>query len=389
MLKKFEKKDKTLASKELLLTAAIALVGVDFAHAESAPEYGLISYKYLDYSDGQSYVPDSYSGASSSTSKNRIKVKAQSLMVMMPIAGEWSLTANYTGDAISGASPEYHSKQLIKLKDHRDAVSLAVTRYLPRGTVTVGVSQSDENDYFSRGFSLLGSVATEDKNTTFNMGVSVSNDEINPTNGKVKDESKRVADFIVGITQVLSVNDVGQLNLGYSSGKGYFSDPYKFNDNRPETKDHFTILGRWKHFFNQTGGSSQLSYRYYQDTYDVKAHTLNLEYAQPFSDGWTFTPSMRLYSQTASEFYIGIDPSNPAYYDLPEMKYSSLDQRLSEYGAVTVGAKISKQLNADWLVDLKYEQYKQKESWALTGNSDGILVPFSFTSIQFGISRRF
>jgi hypothetical protein len=143
-----------------------------------------VSYKYLDYTDGQSYVPDSYSGASTSTSKQRIKVKANSLMVMMPVAGEWSVAASYISDAISGASPEYHSKQLTKLKDHREAVSLAVTRYLPRGTVSVGVNQSDENDYFSRGFSLLGSVATEDKNTTFNAGMAVSNDEINSSCNK-------------------------------------------------------------------------------------------------------------------------------------------------------------------------------------------------------------
>jgi hypothetical protein len=373
----------------LLIAASMSVLGINSAVAESAPEYGSISYKYLDYLDYQSNVPDSYSGASSSTSKKRIKVKAHALLVKIPVAGEWLISGNYVGDSISGASPEYHSKSLVKLKEHRDAGGVSITRYLPRGTLSFGVNQSNENDYFSRTYSLLGTVSTEDKNTTFNAGVSVSNDEISSTNGHVVNEKKRVVDLILGVTQVLTTNDIAQLNIGYSSGSGYFSDPYKFFDNRPDNKNHFTVLGRWNHYIAKTDGSSQLSYRYYKDTYNISAHTVNFDYSQPFEGGWIVTPSFRYYTQTAAKFYIGVDPGAPEFYELPETKYSSLDQRLSEYGAITLGLKVSKQINPDWLIDVKYEEYKQKESWALTGNSDGVLEPFGFRSFQFGITRRF
>jgi hypothetical protein len=385
--KKLEKHHVTQTS--MLLTAAMALPGVNVAHAEIAPEYGVISFKYLDYQDWQGSNTDTSSGASSSYGADRIRVKAESLMVMVPIAGAWSFTGTYTGDAISGASPAYHTSDLRNMDDHRTARNYSVTRYLPRGTVTLGANQSYEHDYISRGFSLQGTVASEDKNTTFNAGIAVSNDEINPSNGRVVDETKHVTDWILGVTQVLTANDIVQLNLGYSAGKGYFDDPYKTGDIRPDSKYHYTFLTRWNHYFKQTDGSSHLSHRYYNDTFGVIAHTLEAEYVQPFGDGWTIEPSARFYTQTAANFYVGIDPLSPAFPNPSSLKYLSLDERLSEFGAVTLGFKIAKRINQDWLVDFKYEQYRQKESWALTGNNDGNLEPFSFRSYQFGITRRF
>lgn len=381
------------STSALLLAAAMALPAINIAHAETAPEHGIISFKYLDYLDSQSSVPDTFSGASSSKNKDRIKVKAQSLLVMLPIAGEWSIAGTYTGDSISGASPSYHSSQLIKIDEHRDAGSLSVTRFLPRGTISVGTNYSHEHDYLSRGFSVQGTVASEDKNTTLNAGIGISNDDINSTNGDAVGKTKHVTDWILGVTQVLSINDIVQLNLGYSDGNGYFSDPYKYYDHRPNSKTHNTVLTRWNHYFKQTDGASHLSYRYYSDSYDVKAHTLSAEYVQPLANGWTVTPLARFYTQTAAKFYVGVDPNVPAFIDIPAVTdptaYISLDQRLSEYGALTLGFKVAKQLNPDWLVDFKYEQYKQKESWALTSHNQGSLEPFSFRSYQIGISRRF
>ena len=58
-------------------------------------------------------------------------------------------------------------------------------------------------------------------------------------------------------------------------------------------------------------------------------------------------------------------------------------------GALTVGLKVSKQLNHDWLVDAKVEFYEQRSQWALSGKADTALAPFSARSIQLGISREF
>lgn len=360
----------------VLLAAALALPSINPAHAETAPERGIISYKYLDYLDSQ-------------PGDDRIKVHASSVMVMTPIAGEWAVSGTYTTDSISGASPAYHTRQLTKMEDFRRAIDLRLTRYLPRGTVAVGTTYSNESDYVSRGLSLQGTVSTEDNNTTFNAGIGISNDEINPSNQAVVGETKQVTDWLWGITQILTAEDIVQLSLGYSKGRGYFSDPYKFLDERPRGRDHSTVLVRWNHHFPQTAGTSHLSYRYYTDTYKIRAHTIATEYIQPLAHGWTITPLARFYTQTAANFFLepgsGSAPPFPAF----DAKFYSLDQRLSEYGAVTLGFKVAKQLDPDWLVDLKYEYYRQKGSWAATANGSQGLEPFSFRSIQIGLSRKF
>lgn len=367
-----------MAKGAALLAAAMVMPVAHNAQAETVPERGQISFKYLDYLDRQ-------------PGDDRIKVKAPSVNVMMPIAGEWVVSGTYTSDSVSGASPAYHTRQLTKMEDLRRAIDLRLTRYLPRGTVSVGTSYSNESDYISRGVSLQGTWSTEDKNTTFNAGMGVANDDINPNNGIVKGETKHVTDWLVGVTQILSMNDIVQLNLGYSKGNGYFSDPYKAFDERPRGRDHNTVMLRWNHHFDQVNGTSHLTYRYYANTYKIRAHTLTAEYVQPFGDGWTVTPLVRLYTQTAADFYLEVDPNSNGAPTFPafDAKYFSLDQRLSEYGALTLGVKVAKQLNNDWTVDFKYENYEQRGSWAVNADGSRGLEPFMFRSFQIGLSRKF
>jgi hypothetical protein len=366
------------AKRAALLAAAIALPAINQAHAETAPERGSISLKYLDYLDSQ-------------PGDDRIKVSAPSVNVMMPIAGAWTVSGTYTSDSISGASPAFHTRTLVEMEDLRRAIDLKLTRYLPRGTITVGTSYSKETDYLSRGYSVQGTLSTEDKNTTFNAGIGISNDDINPSNKIVVNETKQVMDYILGVTQVLTTRDIVQLNLGYSAGKGYFSDPYKTFDQRPRGHDHATLLARWNHHFDQTDGTSHLSYRYYTDNYGVDAHTVEAEYIQPLAYGWTLQPLARYYTQTAADFYVEVDPAQGQgiTFPSPEAKYNSRDQRLSAYGAVTLGFKVIKQLGTDWTVDFKYENYEQKGSWAINSGGSFGLDTFRFRSYQFGLSRKF
>src|SRR5689334_19168225 len=72
-------KDNGLGAASIL-TAALMLPGVQ-AHAEAPPTSGTISVGYLDYRDSQSGL-------------DRIRVKAQSISVMAPVAGVWSVSGS-------------------------------------------------------------------------------------------------------------------------------------------------------------------------------------------------------------------------------------------------------------------------------------------------------
>jgi hypothetical protein len=394
-------KKKSTVLCAALFGAAIALPTTQIAYADAPPERGVVQLKYLNYQDSQS-------GDATVMSRDRIAVNALSLMVVAPVAGKWSIGASFMEDSVTGASPAYHSSGFPATKavsgasgELRHAGDLNLTRYFSRGSVTGGASYSTESDYISRSVSLQGSLSTEDKNTTFTVGGSFTDDSIKlsaPNVVAVKkqdaEEKKQVIAGLLGITQVLSKSDIVQLNLGYSNGNGYYTDPYKDPDLRPRDRNNTTVFGRWNHHFDGSDGTVRLSYRYYTDTFGIRAHTLGAEYVQPLHNGWTLTPLLRLYTQSEADFYVATssaEKANPSTATPPPAgaRYYSEDQRLSAFGAVTAGLKVSKQLNRDWLVDLKFEAYEQREGWRLNGKSDSGVTPFHARSLQAGISRQF
>lgn len=363
----------------LLLVAALSLpILSESCLAEGAPDRGLMAYKYLDYQDGQSDA-------------KRIRVKAQALSLMKPVSSDWSVNGTWVTDSISGASPAFHSYALGQMHDRRNALDSEVTRYLPYGTVSLGANYSKESDYLSRGVSFKSSHSDEGKNTTWSWGISLNNDLINPTNGIVKNETKQVRALMAGVTQVVSPVDLIQANLSMTSSRGYLSDPYKVMDERPRERLSRSLLTRWNHHFEHTQNTVRWSYRYFTDDWAIKSHTLAAEYVLNLKDGWFVTPLVRFYSQSAAKFYVDTDlsvypfPPNPPAQAI----YYSEDQRLSAFGARTLGGKVSKQLNSDWTVDMKFENYQQRAEWRLGGGGSPGLLPFYARIVQFGVSTAF
>lgn len=362
------------------LTAAAALLGLQNsdAHAEAAPERASISFKYLDYLD---YQPDA----------DRIRVRAPSVGLTVPIAGEWAINTSYIVDTITGASPLYHDSNVTKMNDRRQAFSAGATRYFPNANFNMNASYGTESDYVSKTLSAQANFLTEDKNTTYTLGMGSSNDTI--IGDSIGRKPKDIIDAIFGVTRILSPADIVQATYRKSMGQGYFSDQYKLLDTRPNYRNIDSVLFRWNHYLKDANATVRSSYRYYQDSFDIRSHTLSLEYVQRMKDGWTLTPLVRYYSQSSASFYFDPDSSGGApladiLAAISANGYASMDQRLSSFGAITYGAKIMKNIGRNWIVDLKYEKYEQRSNWALSQGSTG-LSAFHAHSIQVGFTYFF
>jgi hypothetical protein len=362
------------------LTAAAAILGLQTSntHAEAAPERASISFKYLDYQD---YQPDS----------NRIHVAAPTVALTVPVAGEWAINTSYIVDTITGASPLYHDSNLTKMSDRREAYTAGATRYLPTANFNVNAAYSTERDYISKSLSASVNFMSEDKNTIYTVGVGSSNDTI--IGSSIGRKSKDTVDAVIGVTKILGVSDIVQGTYRKSMGQGYFSDQYKLLDTRPDYRNIDSVLFRWNHYLKDADATVRSSYRYYQDSFDIRSHTLGLEYVQRMRDGWTFMPLVRYYSQSSASFYF--DPDSGGGAPLADITaaiaangYASMDQRLSSFGAITYGAKLTKTFGRDWIVDLKIEKYEQRGEWALSNGSSG-LSPFHARSIQIGFTHFF
>jgi Protein of unknown function (DUF3570) len=369
----------------LLYAAAFALPGLYTTpvQADSAPEHGVMGIRYLHYKDFQ-------------PSMDRVQASSPSVHVMMPLAGEWSVDANMVSDSVSGASPRWHTSvsSASHMNDRRTAGDVTATKYLSRGSWSVGAAYSTEHDYISRAVSFQRKWSTEDNNTTFAVGMGLAHDGINPVNGIVSNQSKNTSDYLLGITRVLTPSDLVQFNLTYTRENGYLTDPYKFLDTRPDNRKQTALQWRWNHYHGATEGTSRLSYRYYQDSWNVQSHTMEYAYAQPLPKGWMVTPILRLYTQNSADFYYPPADSSQAF-PFPvgvlanPSAYKSADQRLAGFGARTLGLKAEKTFGKDWVVDMRLDRYEQRGSWQLFGTGHNNLEPFQANITQIGVSKHF
>lgn len=372
-----------IASARALMSAAMALPAVlapPAAAQVQPPESGTLSIKYLDYLDSQPGI-------------DRVRIKAPVVGLTVPFSAlgtSWAVSGTLVYDDISGASPAYHTRAIKRLTDERTAADISLTRYGSRSSVTMGLSYSTESDYVARGVSAQWALASEDNNRTWTLGMAVGRDRIDPANGIVSDERKQRLDLLGGLTQVLSRNDIVQVNLGISRGRGYFSDPYKVFDERPRRKNQQTLALRWNHHLEGVGATLRTQYRWYGDSYGVRAHTLGLEWAQPLPAGFTLTPLLRLYTQGAARFYVDADPGSPFPPNPPDgaVHYSE-DQRLSAFGARTLGMRLAWSPGERFQADLKLEHYAQRGSWRLFGSGSPGLAEFRARSITAGMAWRF
>ncbi len=384
-------------SNSSILAAALALPGVlPSAQAQvTVPNATLIQFKYLYYRDYQ---------ASGGVNNNgeRMTVQSPALYLLAPISETWVFEIGAVYDSVSGASPYFHTvlsgASGRPIEDGRTAIDATVTKYFGRTAISVRGAYSTEDDYKSTAGGLTLRHATPDQNTTFMIGGGYSSDEVSPTDGPQFTRTRDMIDGIVGITQVLGRNDVGQANLYFARQTGYLTDPYKALygiDQRPDTRNQTVALFRWNHYFDGLNASLRSSYRFYDDDWEVTAHTVVFEWAQILPEGFTLTPSLRYTTQSSAFFYydpvydpvLGA-PFPPGYLNNPNGFYTS-DQRLSAFGGITPGIKIAKSFVGGWSVDAKAEYYEQRGDWRLGGDGSPGLQDFKAQFYQVGVSRKF
>jgi hypothetical protein len=359
-----------------LLAAALALPGVlaTTAQAQTVPDTGYVQFKYLDYRDWQP-------GA------RRMKVEAPSLFVQKPLSDSLLVEGSLVYDAMSGASPLYFNALSGAsgrgVTDYRTAGDFKVTKYFGRFAIGAGAAYSHERDYVSRGGALELRTWTPDKNRTFAFGLAGASDRIHTEDGAADRERKYVLDFLVGVTQAVSPTTIVQSNVTYSRGHGYFTDPYKLLDNRPDRRRLLAWLTRVNEHFPGVDGTLQVGYRYLDDSFGADSHMLEAAWVQALPGGWTLKPSLRYYTQKSAWFYYG-PPIGSGF--VPGQPYTA-DNRLSAYGAWMPGIAVAKELDDGWSIDVKVEYYEARPGWRFGGDGSPGILPFSARWIQVGVTK--
>ena len=316
-------------------------------------------------------------------------------------------------DSIAGATPTGEKSPvpggpvpLATMHDRRKSWNAELTHQFERVSLTAGFANSRESDYFSNGWSLNGLIDFNQKNTSLLLGYGRADDRINEEKlGWTVTRPKTSNDFIVGLNQLIDPDTAVTANVSYGQARGYMSDPYKIvsttmldldpgtyytvPENRPMERNKLSVFLALNHNFERWHGALEASYRYYHDNFGINSNTLTLLWLQKVGAQVTVQPSLRLYRQTAADFYyVDLDRSGivTSYGPLGETgtgktPFYSSDYRLSYMQTVDAGLKVVWQVKPWLAVDAAYDRYVSRGLDHVTPQS----AFFSANTFTFGI----
>ena len=314
----------------------------------------------------------------------RIALSPQGVLLEKDLGPAMHLKVEGLLDAITGATPSGQpapagSDQVptATINDRRKAWNADFSRQFSGLNVAVGIGNSRENDYVSNGWSLNTLTDFNRKNTTLLVGVAGTDDDVKVFFQRplVK---KRTNDVIVGVTQLLDPRTSVTVNVTWGRMTGFLADPYKlvqknteifpgvslpltFGENRPHERNKGILFVRLNRSFPSLRGAVDSSYRYYRDTNGTDAHTLDLSWFQRVGEKVMLRPSLRLYDQSAAEFYqYNLDATKLTPFSGPPRTggpFYSSDFRLSALRTVNYGLKVIWNVTDSVAFDAALEQY--------------------------------
>jgi hypothetical protein len=359
-----------------LIAAALALPGILPAHAQTMPDERVVALRYYDYRDWQP-------GA------DRMAVRSPSLYALLPLSATMMVEGTLVHDTMSGASPLYHDTLSgasgIGVSDHRAAGDVTVTKYFGSSTLAVGGAYSHERDYTSRAASVQWRASSDDRNRTYALGFGAARDRIDSVNGVATGRRRETYDYLAGITQVLRADAIVESSITWSDGRGYYSDPYKLLDARPDRRRIVTWLTRYNQYVPGVDATLRIVYRYLRDSFGDRSHMLEAAWIQSLPAGFTLTPTLRYLTQDAADFYR--DPPFPERFVVGAP--NTADTRLAAFGAITGGVRLAKAFPHGVSVDVALNLYRQRAGWHAGGNGSPGIAEFSARWIEFGLEKRF
>jgi hypothetical protein len=387
-----------------LSAGALLLPGL----ARAQEERWTMDYTYSLYSED-----DVDSSKVNVGSTERYDIDTHMLSLKGPITGRLDFGVDLLHETMSGATPWFvepdaNGEPILvmteaSVEDSRTDINSHGTYYFDTSRVNLSGGYSTEDDYSAVNFGFGTEHDFGEKNTTLSWGLGFSMDSIEPTptdaNLDPDSEDKRTISVFGGWSQVMGRSSIFQTILSYQNGSGFLSDPYKLvafadlnaPDNRPDSRDQFAVLARFRRHYESVTGTLHLDYRFYYDDWGIISHTAELAWYQSLFGIIQIVPSVRYYTQSQADFY---EPFVTNAFDAANPPEVSSDYRLSPYGALSgrllVEAHVTEwPANMAWKLGASYERY-QAEAGLAAGSVDvehpGLV---SFNVIMVHLSARF
>jgi len=260
------------------------------------------------------------------------------LLVRKSIDDAFSLSASYYVDSVSNASIDvvttaspYHER--------RTERAAGLDYVYHDALISVAGSNSKEPDYTADSASLDVAQDVFGGMTTVNLGYSRGWDTVGKHGDPAFSDTANHWQYRAGLTQILTPRWLASANLEVVSDAGYLGSPYRaarvfgaaVPETDPRTRSSRALAVRAVGSIG-TDSAVRASYRYFWDTWDIRANTVEVGYSQYLQQQrWLVDGYARYYKQSHASFY-----SNNF---TTQLTYMSRNRQLSTFDSVGLGVK--------------------------------------------------
>jgi len=302
-----------------------------------------------------------------------ITIQGPSVLIQKKLTDNLALTGNYYEDMISSASIDV-KLSASPYKEKRTQKSAGFQYLHGKSTYSAGFINSVEPDYrsntayYSISQDMFGDLTT--LTMTYKRGWDrIYRDLKDAATGRIINDptfggfdrngnpiSSKIADhrgYAVGLSQILTRNLIGSFNYEVLTDEGYLQSPYRkvlyldptvglgytqAEQIYPNTRTSNAATIELKYYLPYRAALTG-QYRYFQDTWGIRAHTAEVGYTHPAWKKWIFDATLRYYTQNAASFYSDIFPR--ANFQ----NFEARDRELASFNSYTIGLGASYEFN--------------------------------------------
>jgi hypothetical protein len=301
-----------------------------------------------------------------------ITIQGPSILVQKKITDNFALTGNWYQDYISSASIDV-KLSASPYKEKRTQETGGFMYLHGKSTYSAGIIHSSEPDYKSNTAYYSVSQDMFGDLTTVSMSYSRGWDKVyrdtkdpasgriindpcfgsagrsclpnDPTSPKYPSLDADHRTYGVGISQILTRTLIANFNYEVLTDQGYLQSPYRqilylnpqaglgytqANQIYPNTRTSNAGTLEVKYYLPYRAALTG-SYRYFSDTWGIRAHTAELGYTHPAYKRWIFDGTLRFYTQNAASFYSDLFPRANS------QNFMARDRELAAFNSYTAG----------------------------------------------------
>ncbi len=288
------------------------------------------------------------------------QIDGPSVLVRKNIGAHVSVSANYYVDMVSSASIDVQTGGS-PYEEERKEQSFTAQYMVDRSTINLGYTQSKENDYQAKTYSLGVEQSFFGDLTTLGFGFSFGDDIVGQNiNGKPDPSIKKPMQrrkYSLNASQIFTKNLIASLSLDTATDECLdllesdtcLNNPYRTvryseaagsntqSERYPQTRSS-DALGLRLMYHMPWRASLRFDARTFTDSWGIEATNYELRYVHSYKDNWLFEGKFRVYEQTEANFYSDLFPYVNA------QNYLARDKELSPFSSNTFGLGVTYEL---------------------------------------------